>query len=71
MRQINLLYKHFLMYLKCAKQIFKEPTDTVKEHIAKIVFVLFKESLEVFKGTVQRKLRGVLSGINRKLMIWA
>jgi hypothetical protein len=23
------------------------------------------------KGTVQRKLRGVLSGINRKLMIWA
>jgi hypothetical protein len=25
----------------------------------------------VFKGTVQRKLRGVLSGINRKQMIWA
>jgi hypothetical protein len=24
-----------------------------------------------FKGTVQRKLRGVLSGINRKHMIWA
>jgi hypothetical protein len=23
-----------------------------------------------FKGTVQRKLTGVLSGINRKLMIW-
>jgi hypothetical protein len=25
----------------------------------------------VIKGTVQRKLTGVLSGINQKLMIWA
>jgi hypothetical protein len=24
-----------------------------------------------FKGTVQQKLTGVLSGINRKLMFWA
>jgi hypothetical protein len=26
---------------------------------------------DLLKGTVQQKLRGVLSGINRKLMIWA
>jgi hypothetical protein len=32
-------------------------------------FYYFKK--ELHKGTVQRKLRGVLSGINRKLMIWA
>jgi hypothetical protein len=34
-----------------------------------ILVVLFHRQKEFFKGTVQRKLTGVLSGINQKLMI--
>jgi hypothetical protein len=42
----------------------------VREYF-KTIGVGFYTFVQTLKGTVQRKLTGVLSGINRKLIIWA